>query len=512
MKLRPYQQEAREKIHEGFKEFDRQLAVKPTGAGKTILFAALASDYANEDQKTLILAHREELIFQAVQKIAMSTGIFAQVEKAESRASLEAPVVVGSIQTMQRRMTRFPKDHFDLVVADEAHHAISNSWLEVLNYFDAKILGVTATPDRGDKKNLGQFFENVAFEISLVELIKQKYLCPIKVRALPLEINLKGVRTTMGDFNDSDLGDALAPYLRTIAKAIKEHAPNRKTLAFLPLVATSQNFVRICNEEGIIAQHIDGNSTDRKEILRDYSRGKYQLLSNAMLLTEGYDEPTIDCVLNLRPTKSRPLYSQMVGRGTRIHPTKSDLLLLDFLWMHEKHNLIRPAHLIATNDEMAQAMTKLTEAKAGYGDEQAEMDLMGLESSAREQREEKLREELAAKSKRKGKTIDAMEFCLSLGDVDLADYEPTMKWESKGVSPKQAEILQRMGIDVGTIKGQGHASALLSKIFDRQKMKMATPKQIQILKRLGHFAPETATFEQASQFLDARIGTRKIAA
>jgi len=445
---RQYQLDCHAAILAGFKDFDRQLAVLPTGAGKSCIFSWLAEAY--QPKRALILAHREELIIQAVQKIAMSTGIFAQVEKAESRASLDAPVVVGSIQTMQRRMERFPKDHFSLVVADEAHHAISNSWLQVLNYFDAKILGVTATSDRADKRNLGQFFENVAFEISLVELIKQKYLCPIKVRALPLEINLKGVRTTMGDYNDSDLGDALAPYLRTIAKAIKEHAPNRKTLAFLPLVVTSQNFVRICNEEGIVAQHVDGNSTDRKEILRDYSRGKYQLLSNAMLLTEGYDEPTIDCVLNLRPTKSRPLYSQMVGRGTRIHPTKADLLLLDFLWMHEKHNLIRPAHLISTCDDMADAMTKLTEAKASCGDEQAEMDLMGLESSAREQREEKLREELASKAKRKGKTIDAMEFCLSLGDVELADYEPTMKWHEKKLTPGQIGVLEKAGIDIET--------------------------------------------------------------
>ncbi len=505
MQLRSYQNHCVDATLNGFAEFRKQLIVCPTGGGKTVIFAELARRI--QPKRTLVLAHREELINQAVEKIFKTTGLVAEVEMADMRASPFAPVIVASIQTMMNRLPKYAPDHFGLLIPDEAHHCISQSWQRVLNYFDphADVVGVTATPDRGDKRNLGQYFENIAFEITLLELIKQGYLSPIKVKALPLQIDLSGVRQVAGDFSESDLGNVLAPYLRSIAKSIKEHAGNRKVLVFVPLIATSLEFVRICREEGLLAEHVDGNSPDRKAILKRFSRGETRLLSNAMLLTEGYDEPTIDCVVILRPTKSRPLYSQMVGRGTRLSENKSDLLLLDFLWMHEKHNLIRPAHLVATSDEIARAMTELMEKQAKGGCEvQEELDLLGLESTAKEEREQKLREELDAKAKRRAKTIDAMEFCLSLGDLDLAEYEPTMGWHEKPISDGQKQILERSGIDLSTVRGRGHASAMIDKIFARQRMKMATPKQVFWLRRMGHYAPESASFEEASEFLSQR--------
>ena len=167
MGLRAYQMKALHQIHKGFEEFDRQLGVLPTGGGKTILFSRLAQDL--QPQRTLILAHREELISQAVDKLRTSTGIEAEVEMGDDRASLEAPVVVASIQTLMRepRRNRWPRDHFGLVVVDEAHHALADSYLNTLGHFHnhAKVLGVTATPDRGDKKNLGRYFQNIACEV-----------------------------------------------------------------------------------------------------------------------------------------------------------------------------------------------------------------------------------------------------------------------------------------------------------------------------------------------------------
>jgi superfamily II DNA or RNA helicase len=508
MDLRPYQQQSVDAVLNGFDEYDRLLGVCPTGGGKTIIFAKLVQAFA--PRRSLIFAHREELISQAVDKIQQATGLFAEVEKAERSASRDATVVVASIQTMMRRFQEWDPDHFDLIVCDEAHHSVSKSWQTALSHFTrAKVLGVTATPDRGDKKNLGSYYESIAFEITLFDLIRQGFLSPIKVKALPLQIDLTNVRTIAGDFNEADLGDALAPYLKEIAHQLCAQAAERKTLVFVPLIATSKNFVDICRGLGIRAAHVDGMSADRRQILSDYRAGKYALLSNAMLLTEGYDEPSINCVTILRPTQSRPLYSQMVGRGTRIAPGKTDLLLLDFLWLHEKHNLIRPAHLIAKDADMAQAMTEMVERGAAWDADQSEFDLGELENSAREAREEKLRKELEAKAKRSARSVDALEYCLSIGNLDAADYEPTMAWHSQPITAGQKTTLENFGIDVETIKNKGHASALLSALMARRKMNMASPKQVHWLREKGHPNPETATADEASSYLDFVFGASK---
>jgi superfamily II DNA or RNA helicase len=180
--LRPYQREAIAATIKGFNEFRRQLIVCPTGGGKTLLFAKIA-EHALPD-RTLVLAHREELLEQARDKILRATGIVAQIEAAERTASLDAPIVVASVATLHRehRRRRFAPDHFALIVVDEAHHALAESYQRVLGYFeDARVLGVTATPDRGDKRLLGDYFENVAHETTLVDLIRDGYLARVRV-------------------------------------------------------------------------------------------------------------------------------------------------------------------------------------------------------------------------------------------------------------------------------------------------------------------------------------------
>jgi superfamily II DNA or RNA helicase len=509
MKLRAYQEKAVVDILAGFKEYDRQLAVMPTGAGKTIVFSKLAE--AKQPRRSLILAHREELIEQAVDKIAKSTGIFSQVEKAEQRASLMSPVVVASIQTLigAQRRERWPKDHFGLVVVDEAHHALADSYQKVLQHFTgAKVLGVTATPDRGDKRNLGQYFENIAFEITMFDLIKQGYLSPVKVKALPVEIDLAQVKSVAGDYSADDLGTALTPYLRSIAQALRDHAAFRKCLVFLPLIATSKTFTEICQQEGLLAYHVDGISADRKEILAGFAAGQFDILCNAMLLTEGFDDPSIDCVVVLRPTRSRALYAQMVGRGTRVCPTKDDLLVLDFLWLHEKHNLVRPAHLVASTEEIADAITEKLENEAKGGG-QGELDLELLNTAAIAEREERLQEELRKQANRKARTIDAMEFCLSLHEVETADYEPTCKWEAGPVTDGQANKLAQYRIGLDTVKCKGHASKIIDMLLSRSRQNLATPSQLKYLRRLGHPSPDTATFQEATAFLDKRFNKQK---
>ena len=182
--------------------------------------------------------------------------------------------------------------------------------------------------------------------MTLLDLIRQNWLVPIRAKTIPLEINLDDVGTTAGDYNAKDLGHAIEPYLERIADVVVEHR-HRKILAFLPLVSLSRDFAVLCCERGLRAEHVDGTSEDRRDILARFGRGYTSVLTNAMLLTEGYDEPSIDCVVCLRPTKLRALYSQIVGRGTRLAAGKDHLLLLDFLWMSEEHNLVKPANLIA---------------------------------------------------------------------------------------------------------------------------------------------------------------------
>lgn len=511
MKLRPYQQNAVESTELGWGTFRKQLGVLPTGGGKTVVFSHLA---ARQPGRTLILAHREELLEQAQSKLHASTGIRAEIEKAERHASRDARVVVASVQSLigDNRRESWAPDHFNLVVVDEAHHALSDSYRKVLSRFDghARVLGVTATPDRGDKRNLGEYFEAIPFEVGLFDLVKAGYLAPITLKSVPLEIDLSNVKQLAGDFSDSELGTALEPYLQPIAQAIKRHASFRRVLAFLPLIATSRKFVEACQGAGLAAEHVDGTSEDRTEILARFAAGGFDVLSNAMLLTEGYDDPGIDCVVVLRPTRSRPLYAQMVGRGTRIHETKDNLLLLDFLWMHDRHSVVRPAHLIAKSDDEAKSMMKMTQGNEVDEWGQEEFDLQDLQTDAVAEREEALRKQLDEHSKRQSRYMSAEDYAASHGGMDIADYEPTMKWEQEPASAKQLAMLKRNGIDISTVSGKGHASQLISLIVRGEKLVMATPAQRATMKRMGAPFADRATAQEARQFFATKNKKKEV--
>lgn len=503
---RPYQVEAITAVERGFREFDRQLVVMPTGAGKTCVFAWLAE--RRLPGRTLVLAHRDELIDQAIKRIRMTTGIHAEKEKAEWSATLSAQCVVASVQTMTRRLDRWPSDHFSLIVADEAHHAISDSWQRVLSHFDAQCLGFTATPDRGDKRSLGCFFENVAIDIPLLRLIQEGFLCPITIKSIPLQIDLSEVHMLAGDFSDQELGHVLEPFLLTIAEAVKEHASGRRTLAFLPLIDTSLKFAAACNQVGLHAKHVDGGSKDRQEALARFEAGEFDLLSNAMLLTEGYDHPAIDCVLVLRPTKSRPLFAQCCGRGTRIWEGKDNLLLLDFLWLHEKHRIVHPADLLAQDEEEADEITALVEDLCRRGASEEQLSLLSLANDVAQAREDRLRDLLRKLADRKAKYISAEEFCLQNKHVEVAFYQETMRWEFNHITEGQAKYLEEAKIDLDTVRGRGHASALLDLYFKQKDLQLATPKQRWLMRQHGIPNADKATRADARAFF-ARLNAAK---
>lgn len=505
MELRPYQETARQKVQEEWEEGKkRTLLVLPTGTGKTIVFSKIIEDRVKKGERVLVIAHRGELLEQASDKLYKSTGLKTATEKAE-QTSLGSfyRVVVGSVQTLQRekRLNQFPPEYFDTIVIDEAHHAISDGYQRVLKHFeDANVLGVTATPDRGDMRNLGSYFESLAYEYSLPEAIKSGYLSPIKALTIPLKLDLSNVKQQAGDFSTKDLGTALDPYLEQIAEEMKKQCFDRKTVVFLPLVKTSQKFRDILNKHGFKAAEVNGESADREQVLKDYEEGKYNVLCNSMLLTEGWDCPSVDCVIVLRPTKVRALYSQMVGRGTRLAPGKKELLLLDFLWHTERHELCHPANLIATDEKVAKKMTENIE------DLGAPIDLEEAEQQAKEdvalEREESLAKQLAEMKKRKRKLVDPLQFEMSIQASDLTDYVPSFGWQMSPPTDKQVKALEKWGIFPDEIENAGKAEMLINRLVKRRDAGLSTPKQIRFLENRGFQHVGTWQFEAATKLIN----------
>lgn len=506
MELRPYQATARESIfNEWDKGMKRTLLVLPTGTGKTIVFAKVAESCVRKGQRVLILAHRSELLEQAADKIAKATGLGCATEKAEETCLGQwFRIVVGSVQTLMRpqRLERFDKDHFDTIIIDEAHHCLSDSYQRVLSHFSqAHVLGVTATPDRGDMRNLGNYFESLAYEYTLPKAIKEGYLVPIKALTVPLRMDLSGVGVQAGDFKVGDIGNALNPYLYQIANEMMQYCKNRKTVVFLPLVKTSQKFKDILNEKGFRAEEVNGSSQNRSEVLKNFEEGKYNVLCNSMLLTEGWDCPSVDCVIVLRPTKVRSLYSQMVGRGTRLCEGKDHLLLLDFLWHTERHELCHPASLICENEEVAKKMTENLEKAPGMP-----IDIEEAEKSAAEdvvqQREEALAKKLAEQKRKKKKLVDPLQFEMSILAEDLANYVPAFGYQMAPASQKQIAALEKFGIYPNDIENAGKAELLLDRLNKRRDEGLTTPKQIRFLESRGFQHVGTWQFETAKKMID----------
>lgn len=512
MELRPYQQQAKDAIFsEWGNGIKKTLLVLPTGCGKTIVFAKVAEECVKGGNRVLILAHRGELLDQAADKIGKSTGLGCATEKAEQTCiGSWFRIVVGSVQSMMRekRLNQFPNNYFNTIIIDEAHHCISESYQKVLRHFpDAEVLGVTATPDRGDMQNLGTVFESLAYEYTLPRAIKEGYLSPIKAVTIPLKIDMSAVGVQAGDFKSGDIATALDPYLESIAEEMEKYCSDKKTVVFLPLVKTSQKFRDILNNHGFRAAEVNGDSKDRAEILEAFDKDQYNVLCNSMLLTEGWDCPSVDCIVVLRPTKVRSLYCQMVGRGTRLSPetNKDHLLLLDFLWHTERHELCHPASLICESAEVAQKMTENMEKDAG-----SIMDIEEAERTASEdvvaQREEALAKQLSEMKRRKKKLVDPLQFEMSIQAEDLSGYVPAFGWEMAPPSDKQKQTLEKLGILPDAIENAGKASKILDRLDKRRREGLTTPKQIRFLESRGFQHVGTWQFETAKNMIDRIAG------
>lgn len=498
--LRPYQLEAIEAIFRKWVEYDRLLLIQPTGGGKTLQFAHVAQRRAAVGPVT-ILSHTDVLVNQTIDKLSLAVGIEADREKAESYAELSARVVVGSVQTLSRqsRLERFPSDHFKTVIVDETHHILSESYQRIVGYFsNAKVLGVTATPDRGDARNLGRFFEEIAHEVSLIELIRAGYLAPITVQTVPLAIDISAVATRAGDFSDEQLAEVLDPLLEEIGQAILEYAAERKSLIFVPLIRTAERFAKILRELGLAAEMISGLCADRIEKLARFREGRTKILVNSMLLNEGYDEPSIDCIVPLRPTRIRSLFAQQVGRGTRIHPGKRDLLLLDFLWHSRRHNLARPASLISHNEAEEERIAQALERGTG--------NLLEAQSDAAREREEALAAELEQNRRRQGQRVDLLELAKRFQAPTFVDYQPFLRWHRLAITESQTRILSNNGVDLRLVGDRGHAAVIIEGIFKFKEREPATERQLRYMRFLGHPNPfgTQVTKRQAGRWIQAR--------
>ena len=322
---------------------------------------------------------------------------------------------------------------------------------------------------------------------------------------IPLGLDISGVGVSEGDYRADDIGCALEPYLEQIADEMQEYCRDRKTVVFLPLVSTSKKFCQMLRNLGFRAAEVNGESPDRAQILAEFDAGRYDVLTNSMLLTEGWDCPSVDCIINLRPTKVRSLYQQIVGRGLRLYPGKEYLLVLDFLWQTEKMDLCRPSCLICKDENEAARVNRMVE-NAGEA-----VDLMDAEEQAERdtilERERSLARQLQEMRYRSRKLVDPLQFAMSIAAEDLADYTPTFAWEMSPPSQKQLDFLEKRGIFAGSVENMGKASMLIDRLVKRQQEGLSTPKQIRLLERYGFRFVGTWSFDAASKVI-SRLAAR----
>lgn len=338
MQLRPYQQEALDAMIAAEKAgIAKQLVVLPTGAGKTVLFAQIPS-YRNNSLPMLVLAHRAELLIQAKSKIEnINNTLNVEIEQAENKAGY-ADVVVASVPTLGRsdsnRIEKYPKDYFKTIIVDEAHHAAAQSYQRILDYFTPDfLLGVTATPQRSDSVRLVDVFDEIVYYKSIEDLIKEGWLSPLVGYRVKTDTDISDVEITNGDYKQEQLAEAVDNFNRNtaIVRAFNDLASTKKTVVFAAGVDHARNLAKFFEKNGTSVRVILGETPDdeRRDTLSKFSSGQVQVIVNVGVLTEGFDEPSIEAIILAKPTRSTLLYTQIVGRGTRLHPGKQHCTIID---------------------------------------------------------------------------------------------------------------------------------------------------------------------------------------
>lgn len=560
MKLRNYQQAAVDAVIESWKKSRSCLVVLPTGCGKTVVFGEVIRRRLVDCQsnRAMVLAHREELISQAEEKVAAITALPVGVEmgprQTDELPGMACPVVVSSVQTqITGRMHKFVPGEFNTLVIDEAHHATSKSYrLCIEHYLEnpcCRLLGVTATPDRADETALGTVFDTVAYEYSVDRAIRDGWLVPVRQKLVSVSsLDFSQVSTCAGDFNQGELSEILEEEqnLHGIASPTIEICGERRAIVFATSVRQAERLAEIINRtrEGR-AEWICGKTpkADRQNILRDFKNGKLQYIVNVGVLTEGFDDAGVEVVVMARPTKSRALYAQMAGRATRpaaeiaaklgeietqmacvskpaaelrrkmiANSSKPSCLIVDFVGNSGRHKLVTALDILGgkeldPDEEEAQALvkTRCEDSEDGL-DTLEELEKARDEIKRRKQEDVKRRAFIKLTAKYSVVSIDPFDV------YDLAPMNPTEKsrLDQRHLSFKQRQVIrERIGVDPNTLCAS-EGKAMLDAYFGRRERGLATLRQTRYLRRKGVLMP--MTFEEASatisRLTEGRRGVR----
>jgi superfamily II DNA or RNA helicase len=535
MKLRPYQQDALNGICQALRECDSTLLCLPTGCGKTVVFASAAK---LAKKRVMVIAHRDELIQQGASKIHAVTGERPNIEKAEQYSNegtmFPSKCVVASVQTLNarmgdgRRVDRFDPDDFSLLIIDEAHHAVASSYRNVISHFQknsgCKLLGVTATPDRSDEIALKEVFDSVAYEYSLLDATREGWLVP--VRSMPariLGLDFSGVKDVAGDFNQGELSEIMEREgnLHGVADETVRRMGDRKVLVFCVSVAQSELLSEIFERHRPnCARFISGDTPpeERRQVLRDYAESRFQILVNCMVATEGFDCPDIGMVVVARPTKSRSLYAQMVGRGTRPLPNtvdglaeaedrraviassrKKDCIILDFCANAGKHSLASLPDILGgkmSEDVIKRAKQHQEES----ADSDQPIDVIALlqraeleiEEEEKERRDKERRRVVVGKAKVSVGEIDAFSvYGLSTRGRDTFRVLP--------LTEGQKEVLRKQGVPFDRLDAWQQRE-LFKETVRRFKQNRCSFRQAKLLNRFGQSSD--CSFDQAKAVID----------
>lgn len=514
--LRPYQVEAIASIEMEWERLRSTLLVLATGLGKTRTAAEVARR-CRPRGRILWLAHREELLTQAADAMRAHAGLSTELERAESKAIVHelmggADVVVASVATLHAaRLRRWPVEAFGTIIVDEAHHATARGYRGVLEHFKpAKVLGLTATPDRSDKIGLRNVFESCAFTFGILDGIKGGFLAPIRARKVMCgDLDLSAVKTSAGDLQAGDLERAMQVegVIHQIAAPLVEEAGSRQTIAFCPTVAIAEELARVL--AGYVgAEHVAtiSGSTDRearRRILDAYTRGDVQFITNCAVLTEGFDAPATSCVAMCRPTKSRSLYTQCVGRGLRLSPGKTDCLLLDFIAKNRDPDLVGPVDVL-DGEDLPPEVRELAERRLTTGGAASEL----TEAIEKAREEEAKREAQRERARRAANLRVCAPWAVRDMEVfpshaELAEYadaavKRAAPWQ-KQASDKQRALLDQYGI---ALPSNASAQSTSSIIDEAMRRGLATIKQARSIQRSG-LNPNGLTKKEASAVIDA---------
>ena len=500
MGLRPYQEQALHAVRESYRRGRRRvLVVMPTGTGKTVLFAEISRLAKGP---VLVLAHRQELVEQAREKVAAWCDDVVAVEMADRRELTRAvgrkpKIAVASIQTISRRLEDIPRDAFRIVIIDEAHHSTADSYTKVVEHFQAYVLGVTATPDRSDRQCLGDVFEEVAFEYDILTAIGDGFLCPIRSFLVQTEVDFSGIRKIAGELATGDVERILTkdPHLAEIAQPIVRERGDRPAMVFAASVAHAHALARVLCElagDSNYAAALDGTARldTRNRTVQRFRRGDIKALVNCSLFTEGFDVPRIALVAIARPILSRSFYAQMVGRGTRIAPGKKDLLVLDFVPGNCRHKLVQSIDIFAKDEEEV-----IEEARKMAAQGSLEGEQLALEQIL----------ELARQVVEARKT--SVEYQLMQRDPFAAvgfDIEARSRRKVAGptVGKELHSYLKRSGVSEEQLAGmtERQANELREHLLDRKAVGLCTPKQAKKLCAYG-IDPAEMYYDEAKTIL-----------